>query len=1241
MREERWYSKTMTFEEHLQQLITLLEQEGRITYRALKRRLNVEDDYLADLTAEIIDAKRLAVDEDGKVLVWLEKRRKGEKEKEINGEGSRESRVQGPESKGQGQIPPIQTLDPRRQTLDVAVERRQLTVMFCDLVGSTALSAQLDPEDYRAVVQGYQQTCAKVIQRHEGYLAQYLGDGLLVYFGYPTAHEDDARRAVRTGLEITTAVAKQVPSLYLETADEIPPVLPFSKGGTQKPPLEKPVLSPVEGGGVRSAGGFGSVEIGRELQVRIGIHTGLVVVGEIGSNEKRELLALGETPNIAARIQGLAEPNTVIVSATTQRLIEGQFESQPFGSHLVKGIDTPIAVHYVQSERQGVSPLARRTTLTPLVGREQEEGLLVDRWEQAKEGRGQVVLLSGEPGIGKSRLTYTLREHVTAEGSLLFEARCSPYYQHSAFYPLIDVLQRTLLFTRQDTDSQKVGKLERTLVLYKLQESFPLFAALLSLPTLAQYAPVNLTPQKQKERTLQALVQLLIAQAERQATVSVWEDLHWVDPSSLEFLSLLIEQIPTTKLLLVLTFRPEFTPPWKPRSHISQLVLNRLGRKQVEAMIEKVATDKALSAEVIEQIRIKTDGVPLFVEELTKSVVESVGATGVGVHGRAPLQLAIPATLQEALLARLDRLSTARQVAQLGATLGREFSHELLQAVSPLSEADLHAALAKLVEAEILYQRGIGQRTRYFFKHALIQDTAYQSLLKSTRQQYHQQIARMLEERFPDTKETQPELLAHHYTEAGLIEQAILYWQQAGERATQRSAYAEAVAHLTKGLEALRALPDAPDHVQQELALQMALGFALTATKGWAAPEVEKAATRALKLCQQLGETPQLFPVLFRLIEFYLNRGKLQTLRELAEQLMRMAQSVQDPYPLSVAHLVLGATLCWLGELPSARQHVEQALVLYDSQTPLGPTNNTADPRRERLTSPKAPWLSYRWASNTADPRIECLAYAVWTLWPLGYADQALKRSQELLALAEGFSQPLGLDYALAIATWCHLLRREAQVAGERAGAVMTLSTEQGFPYFLAWGTMLQGGALVKQEQVKEGVAQIQQGLAIYRTTGAEIAYPYWLALLAEAYGKLGQIEEGLTVLVEALTVVDKTGERTSEAELYRLKGELTLQQFQVSGSKLQVDNLQSTLLNPQLEAEACFLKAIDIAQKQQAKSWELRASTSLARLWQQQGKKTAAHRLLSEVYNWFTEGFDTKDLQEAKELLDSLGSRV
>ncbi len=751
-----------------------------------------------------------------------------------------------------------------------------------------------------------------------------------------------------------------------------------------------------------------------------------------------------------------------------------------------------------------------------------------------------------------------------------------------------------MLYARQDTDAEKVAKLERALDLYEIPDALPLFTALFALPTPADYPIHNFTPQKQKERTLQALLQLLIVQAERQATVMVWEDVHWADPSSLEFLTLFIDQLPIAKLLLVLTFRPEFAPPWPPRSHLSHLVLNRLGQKQVEAMIEKAATGHELTAEVIEQIRVKTDGVPLFVEELTKSVIETVGT-----QPAAPRQLAIPATLQDALMARLDRLPEARPVAQLGATLGREFSFELLHAVSPVNEAELQTALSKLVEAEILYQRGMGEHARYFFKHVLIQDTAYQSLLKSTRQQYHTQIAQVLEERFPDTKENQPELLAYHYTEAGLTEQAIPYWQQAGQKAIERSANQEAISYVKKGLDLLQALPDAFEYAEQELSLQFALSLALSVAKGYGDPEIEKPALRARELCQQLKESPQIVPVLWRLVILYQNRGELQTARELSEQMLRLAQNVQDRYLLSVAHDALGRTLYSLGELPSARSHVEQALVLYDSQEHAHPV------------------------VGTSEPRPDCLSYASWILWRLGYPDQALDKSRDAIALASELSHPLGLTSVLGFAALFYLHRREEGLAREKAEMMMTLATEQGFPYWVAIGMLMRGWVLAEQGQEEEGIIQMRQSRMF-------LLIPY---VLAEAYGKVGQVEDGLDVIAEALVFADKSGSRVAEAELYRLKGELTLaQENQKSKGKSQKSKIETDA-----QAEACFLKAIEIARKQQAKSWELRASTSLARLWRQRGKKAEAHQLLANVYNWFTEGFDTKDLQEAKALLEEL----
>ncbi|MBI3801012.1 MAG: AAA family ATPase [Deltaproteobacteria bacterium] len=960
-------------------------------------------------------------------------------------------------------------------------------------------------------------------------------------------------------------------------------------------------------------GGKEERRIAQSLQVRIGIHTGLVVVGEIGSSDKREILALGETPNIAARLQGLAEPDTVVLSAVTQRLVVGLFECQDLGPQTLKGISTPLPVYRVvaESEAQSRFEAAVSKGLTPLVGREDELGLLRRRWEQAKAGEGQAVLLSGEAGIGKSRLLQTLKEQVSAEGATRIEFRCSAYHQNSAFYPVIEHLQRLLQFHREETPQAKLIKLQQALAVYHFPQAdtLPLLAALLSLPHPEGYPPITLSPQKQKQKTQEALVAWLREEAERSAVYNAWEDLHWADPSTLEVLTLLLHQVPTIRLLALLTFRPDFTPPWGPRSYLSQLTLSRLGRPQVEAMVEKVTGGKTLPSEVLRQIVAKTDGVPLFVEELTKMVLES--GLYVGAQHAAPLPpLGIPATLQDALMARLDRLAPVREVAQVGATLGREFSYELLHAVSPFSEAALQQGLRQLVEAELIYQRGLPPQATYLFKHALVQDTAYHSLLKSKRQQYHQQIAQVLEEQFPETKETQPELVAHHYTEAGLVGQALPYWQQAGQRATQRSAYVEAIAHLTKGLELIKALPNSPERVQQELTFQLAQNDALVAVKGYTAPEVEKAVLRARELCQQLGETPQLFPMLFRLWAFYLMRRELQTARELSEQLMRLAQSVQDLYLLSLAHAALGVTLYWLGELISARPHLEQAIALYDPQ------------QHPRFTV------------GTADHRVDCLSYAAWTLWYLGYPEQALKRSQEAVTLAAGLSHPFSLAYALVCAALFHRLRREGQLAREQAEAVMTLSTEQGFPFWLPQGTIVRGWALAEQGQVEEGIAQIQQGLDAYRAMGAETERIGFLPLLAAAYAQVGRVKEGLSALAAALAFVDKTGVRHYEAELYRLRGELTLQQ---ENQKSKISNTQHPTPNTQVEVEECFLRAIAVARKQEAKSLELRAVISLSRLWQHQGKQAEARQRLAEIYNWFTEGFDTKDLQEAKALLDAL----
>ena len=1134
----------MDFYEVLDQIVVLLRSRGRVSYRALKRQFALDDDYLEDLTVELIKSQRLAVDEDGEVLVWT---------------GSA-----GASPASTAPVPQPAQMEPVLTPLASSdAERRQLTVLFCDLVDSTTLARQLDPEEWREVVRAYQETCAKVIARFEGHIAQYLGDGLLVYFGYPQAHEDDAQRAVRAGLGMVEALGQLNTRL------------------TQ--------------------------EHGVHLAARLGIHTGLVVVGEVGGGTRQEQLALGETPNLAARLQGIARPNTMVISAATYQLLGGFFACQSLGTPLLRGFAQPLEVYQILYESMARSRLeaAGSTGLTPLVGREQEVALLLERWAQVKDGLGQVVLLSGEAGIGKSRLVQGLTAHVAAEPQAwLTPCQCSPYYQNTALYPLIDLLERVVLrFAREESPPQKLSKLEGFVVQYglPLAEAIPLFAALLSLPLTADYTPLTMSPEQQKQQTLQALLTILLRRAAQQPLLFVMEDLHWVDPSTLELLSLLVDQGPTARILVLLTFRPDFPPPWTGSSHLTQVTLPRLPRRQAAEMTGQVAHRKPLPPEVVEQVVAKTDGVPLFVEELTKMVLESglLQECEERYELTGPLPpLAIPATLHDSLMARLDRLATVKSLAQLGATLGREFSYTLLQAVSPWDEGTLQRGLQQLVEAEFLYQQGLVPQATYLFKHALIQEAAYQSLLRSTRQRHHQHIAQVLEAQFPELCESQPELLAHHYTEAGVMAQAIPYWQRAGQRAIERSANLEAIGHLTKGLEVLKTLPDTPDQVQQELMLHIALSVPLMATKGAGASEVERIYTRARELCQQVGETSQLFPVLYGLWLFYLVRAQLQTARQLGEELLTLAQRMQDVTLLLEAHRALGTSLFYLGELALGRAHLEQAITLYD-------------PQQHRS-------LAFRIGQ---DPGVVCGGFAAWALGVLGYPDQARQRSYDTYTLAQELAHPFSLAYALDFVARIHQLRREGQLTQQWAEALLMLAREQGFTQRLATGTILLGWALTAQGQKAEGVDQVRQGLAAFRATGAELARPYYLALLAEAYAKVGQQEDGLTLLAEALATVHKTGERLWEAELHRLKGELLLP---LSAEK-------------HAEAEACFQQALEVARHQQATSLELRAAMSLARLWQQQSRRAEARELLAPVYGWFTEGFGTADLQEAKALLEAL----
>ncbi len=1144
----------MDFYDVLDQVVNLLKQRERMTYRAIKRQFSVDDEFIADLKEELIYSPQPVEDDNGRGFIWT---------------GATETiRVTtSPNDQSEPQpvaepAEPIQVTSRPIEPKTPGAERRQLTVMFVDLVGSTELSGRFDPEDLREIVREYQRSCTEVIAKYDGNVAQLLGDGLLVYFGYPQAHEDNAQRAVHTGLGIIDAI---------ETLN------------TRLEPNK-----------------------GVKLAVRIGIHTGLVVVVEMGGEGRHEQLALGETPNVAARIQGLAEPDTLIVSDDTHRLVEGYFDVESLGEHDLKGVAQPIAIHRIVSDRgiQNRLDVASVRGLTSLVGRESESTLLFERWTQAKEGQGQVVLLSGEAGIGKSRLTQALKDHVADDPHIRWECRSSPYFTNSALYPVIDLIQRTLGWQQDNTADDRLVKLEHNRRQYHLPlaETVPLFATLLSLPVPeGRYPSLALSPQRQREKTLEALVAIILELAEPQPVLFIVEDLHWTDPTTLALINLLIDQTPTASIYALLTCRPEFQSQWANRSYFTQITLNRLSRDGIQQMVGRVTGEKPLPAEVIQQLVDKTDGVPLYVEEMTKSILESGVLKESSGHYElsGPISsLAIPATLQDSLMARLDRLMTAKVIAQLGATIGRQFDYGLLQAVSGLDEPTLQRELGKLVDAELLYQRGLPPHATYIFKHALVNDIAYESLLRSTRQGYHGRIAEVLAQRFPETVESQPELLAYHFVGAGLSEEAVRYWQRAGEKAIQRSAYVEAIAHLQEGLALLKVLPDTPERTKQEVVLLTTLGSALMATKGHAAPEVESIYDRARALCRQVEDSPQLCTVLMGLRLFYMTRGELQAACEVGEQLLQVAQRQHDTSMLVEAHRGQGHNMLTLGALPKALSHLKQGMALYD-------------PYQHR---------SHAFLYGQ-DPAISCHGMFAFTLWLLGCPEQALQKSKEAQALAQDLAHPYSLAFALIGVTTLSLFRREVAKTQKQSEKAMAYCAAQGFSQYLANATILYGWALSMQEQAERGIDRIREGFNAFRDMQAKFLQPYFLALFAEAYATVGQSEAGLACLADALTVVDITDERWYESELHRLKGELVLQQSS--------DNA--------VEAETCFHQAISIAQSQSAKSWELRAATSLARLWQSQGKVAEARDLLAPVYTWFQEGHDTADLIDAKALLDAL----
>ena len=1025
--------------------------------------------------------------------------------------------------------------------------------MFCDLVGSTALAHKIDPEQLRDLMRAYQQACGVVIEKYDGHVAQYLGDGLMVYFGWPRAHEDDPERAVHVSLEILQAV--------------------------------KTVRAP------------------SPLQVRVGIATGPVVVGETGGGDASvPKLAVGETPNLAARLQGLAGADEIVVAATTRRLLGGAFEYRDLGSHTLKGIVEPVPAWRVE----GLGATDDRfeanhgEQLTPLIGREEELALLLRRWEQAKEGEGQVVLLSGEPGIGKSRLANAVREHMGKGQGIRVPCQCSPYHTHSALYPFIVYLERAAGFESADSAEQRLEKLERWFKRSseELDRHVPLLAALLSVPTGDRYPPVELSPQRQKEETLQALLVQLRGLSNSQPVLIVFEDAQWADHTSLELLDQVVEQAQRLAVLLLITFRPEFRPPWTAHSHITSLTLNRFSRRLAASMVEQLWV-ASIPPEVLEEIIAKTDGVPLFVEELTRAMAERPWTAGDRDQGGAPARpLTIPATLQDSLMERLDRAPTVKEVAQTASVIGREFSKRLLAAITPLGEAELADALDQLVAAGLAFRRGTLSEASYSFKHALVRDAAYDSLLRKPRRQLHARIADALKAEFPETAAAQPELLAHHYTEAGRVPDAIEYWLRAGLRAAEHSANQEAVGHLRSGLEVCGTLPESTERARQELALLQALSGPQMATAGWGSEEATETYARARELCALLGETEHLFPVLHGQWINQLMAGELRTAHEVATQLLDLADQHQDTTAIMLGHRMLGWSALLLGRLAEVRLNIDTALALYD------PERHSA--------------LRFRYVH---DARVAAYCCRVCYQWLTGLPEQALATSKEAIAYARDLKHPSTLAFALFLGGLVATMARDPKATERSTAELLALCDEQGFRLHRSWGRAIAGWAMGKLGRPAEGASQLQRAIEDLMKGGQKVFLPLYLALLTELHLDRGELQEALQVLDRAADLVEHTHERWWEADLHRLTGEVLL----ARGPGGRED------------AETHFRRALELAHAIGAKSLELRATTRLARLIHGHSSPAEARTLLQASYGQFGEGFGSVDLLEAQSFLESI----
>jgi class 3 adenylate cyclase/predicted ATPase len=1050
-------------------------------------------------------------------------------------------------------------------SLEDRAERRQITVMFSDLVGSTALSARMDPEDLREVISAYQKCVAETVHRLGGFVAQYLGDGVLVYFGYPEAHEDDAERAVRAGLELVAAV------IALKT--------PAS------------------------------------LQTRVGITTGLVVVGDLmtGSGEAHERGIVGETPNLAARLQGIAEPNTVVIGEATRRLLGNLFELKDLGAKDLKGVAEPprawvaLRPSTVESRFEALHAAG----LTALVGREEEIELLRRRWSKTKTGDGQVVLLSGEAGIGKSRLTAALLESLAPEPHTRLRYFCSPQHTDSAFSPIIGQMERAAGLLHDDTSQQKLDKLDALLAQASTSiQDAALIAEMLSLPNDGRYPALELTPEQRRQKTLEALTAQMEALSRQKPVLMIFEDAQWADPTSLEAFGRAVDRIRTLKVLLLVTFRPEFDAPWVGRPYVTSLTINRMAEHEASAMIDRVVGDRQLSASIRQDIIERTDGIPLFVEEMTKAVLEAGSETAAAraIAAVPSPTLAVPASLYASLMARLDRLGgPAKEVAQIAAVIGREFSHALLASVVPQPEAGLTSALDRLIGAGLLFRRGTPPHATYLFKHALVQDAAYGTLLREPRRTLHARIAKTIESDFAESAESRPELLARHWTEAGVIEKAADLWGKAGQRSLAQSALVEAVEQLTRALDQIATLSATPALRREQIKLQVALANALMHVKGYAAPETKAAAAQARMLVEHaeaLGETPEdplaVFSVLYGpwATSYVAFNGDMMC--ELAARFMTLAEKQGSTVPLMIGHRMVGLSLLSTGEIAQSRAHLDRSIALYD-------------PSAHRS-------MATRFGH---DNRVAASIYRSWALWMLGYPEAALADAERAIKHARELGQAATLMLALCFTSLTYSLCGSYSAANARLDEDHELANEKGAALWKAFGMLSQGCVLALTGKSSDAVQTITAGLAEFRATGSTFWTPLFLSYLAKAYAELRQSDDAWRGIDEVITAVQATKETLCEAEVHRVAGEIAL-------------------LSPERDvakAEAYFERALTVARAQQAKSWELRAAMSMAGLWRDQGKVQQARELLAPVYGWFTEGFNTRDLKEAKALLDTLAA--